>query len=108
MFCGVGNLRMEDIVKNSIEKELCAVTRVVGIFPKRQQGTQIRPYLVVSFCETVSVKCFAETPNKRNKITMIAELLLERGLAEGIENGAVSINWFGGCRCHLILRYCGI
>jgi U5 small nuclear ribonucleoprotein component len=34
---------------------------------------------VVSFCETVvetsSLKCFAETPNKKNKITMIAEPL---------------------------------
>lgn len=34
---------------------------------------------VVSFCETVvetsSLKCFAETPNKRNKVTMIAEPL---------------------------------
>ncbi|CAM1330636.1 EFTUD2 (predicted) [Pycnogonum litorale] len=37
---------------------------------------------VVSFCETVvetsSLKCFAETPNKKNKITMIAEPL-EKG-----------------------------
>ncbi|CAK8535436.1 unnamed protein product [Lathyrus sativus] len=44
---------------------------------------------VVSFCETVvessSMKCFAETPNKKNKITMIAEPL-EKGLAEDIEN----------------------
>ncbi|KAG9457723.1 hypothetical protein H6P81_002231 [Aristolochia fimbriata] len=51
---------------------------------------------VVSFCETVvessSMKCFAETPNKRNKITMLAEPL-ERGLAEDIENGVVSIDW---------------
>eukprot|EP00002_Diphylleia_rotans_P024681 TRINITY_DN4880_c0_g1_i1.p1 TRINITY_DN4880_c0_g1~~TRINITY_DN4880_c0_g1_i1.p1 ORF type:complete len:976 (+),score=217.16 TRINITY_DN4880_c0_g1_i1:58-2985(+) len=51
---------------------------------------------VVSFCETVvetsSLKCFAETPNKRNKITMIAEPL-EKGLAEDIENKVVSINW---------------
>ncbi|KAJ0988197.1 hypothetical protein J5N97_006553 [Dioscorea zingiberensis] len=50
---------------------------------------------VVSFCETVvetsSMKCFAETPNKRNKITMIAEPL-ERGLAEDIENGAVDLD----------------
>lgn len=42
-----------------------------------------------SFCETVietsSLKCFAETPNKRNKLTMIAEPL-ERGIAEDIEN----------------------
>ncbi len=47
---------------------------------------------VVSFCETVvetsSLKCFAETPNGRNKLTMIAEPL-ERGLAEDIESGAV-------------------
>ena len=51
---------------------------------------------VVSFCETVvetsSFKCFAETPNKRNKITMIAEPL-EKGLAEDIENEAVLISW---------------
>lgn len=51
---------------------------------------------VVSFCETVvetsSLKCFAETPNKKNKITMIAEPL-EKNLAEDIENEVVSINW---------------
>ncbi|KAJ1394115.1 Ribosomal protein S5 domain 2-type fold, subgroup [Sesbania bispinosa] len=50
---------------------------------------------VVSFCETVessSMKCFAETPNKKNKITMIVEPL-ERGLAEDIENGVVSTDW---------------
>ncbi|XP_077296150.1 116 kDa U5 small nuclear ribonucleoprotein component [Arctopsyche grandis] len=51
---------------------------------------------VVSFCETVvetsSLKCFAETPNRRNKLTMIAEPL-ERGLAEDIESGSVSIAW---------------
>ncbi|CAA6670724.1 unnamed protein product [Spirodela intermedia] len=45
---------------------------------------------VVTFCETVhdssSLKCFAETPNKKNKITMLAEPL-ERGLAEDIESG---------------------
>ncbi|KAJ8956271.1 hypothetical protein NQ318_015007 [Aromia moschata] len=44
---------------------------------------------VVAFCETVvetsSLKCFAETPNKKNKLTMIAEPL-EKGLAEDIEN----------------------
>ncbi|XP_015782697.1 116 kDa U5 small nuclear ribonucleoprotein component-like [Tetranychus urticae] len=51
---------------------------------------------VVSFCETVvetsSLKCFAETPNKKNKLTMIAEPL-EKGLAEDIENQIVQINW---------------
>ncbi|MEW5298101.1 MAG: hypothetical protein WDW36_001258 [Sanguina aurantia] len=49
---------------------------------------------VVAFCETVvdtsSLKCFAETPNKRNKITMVAEPL-EKGLAEDIESGAVRL-----------------
>lgn len=47
---------------------------------------------VVSFCETVvetsSLKCFAETPNKRNKLTMIAEPL-DKGLAEDIEGGRI-------------------
>ncbi|XP_060572589.1 116 kDa U5 small nuclear ribonucleoprotein component-like [Ruditapes philippinarum] len=51
---------------------------------------------VVSFCETVvetsSLKCFAETPNKKNKLTMIAEPL-EKGLAEDIENEIVQITW---------------
>ncbi|GLV38363.1 uncharacterized protein CBL_13086 [Carabus blaptoides fortunei] len=51
---------------------------------------------VVSFCETVvetsSLKCFAETPNKKNKLTMIAEPL-EKGLAEDIENETVRISW---------------
>mmetsp|Transcript_1942 Transcript_1942/g.4164 ORF Transcript_1942/g.4164 Transcript_1942/m.4164 type:complete len:992 (-) Transcript_1942:146-3121(-) len=51
---------------------------------------------VVAFCETVietsSLKCFAETPNGKSKLTMIAEPL-EKGLAEDIETGAVSISW---------------
>ncbi|CAJ0573309.1 unnamed protein product, partial [Mesorhabditis spiculigera] len=51
---------------------------------------------VVSFCETVvdtsTLKCFAETPNKKNKLTMIAEPL-EKGLAEDIENEVVQIGW---------------
>ncbi|XP_065897032.1 116 kDa U5 small nuclear ribonucleoprotein component-like [Dysidea avara] len=51
---------------------------------------------VVAFCETVvdtsSLKCFAETPNKKNKLTMIAEPL-EKGLAEDIESEVVQIGW---------------
>ena len=51
---------------------------------------------VVAFCETVvetsSLKCFAETPNKKNKLTMIAEPL-EKGLADDIEAGTVDITW---------------
>ena len=42
---------------------------------------------VVSFCETVvessSINCFAETPNKKNRLTMLSEPL-EAGLANDI------------------------
>eukprot|EP00613_Pedinella_sp_CCMP2098_P038485 CAMPEP_0171804652 /NCGR_PEP_ID=MMETSP0991-20121206/74235_1 /TAXON_ID=483369 /ORGANISM="non described non described, Strain CCMP2098" /LENGTH=997 /DNA_ID=CAMNT_0012417059 /DNA_START=82 /DNA_END=3073 /DNA_ORIENTATION=- len=51
---------------------------------------------VTAFCETVvetsALKCFSETPNKRNKLTMICEPL-EEGLAEDIECGEVSMDW---------------
>ncbi|KAF8215755.1 Calreticulin family-domain-containing protein [Mycena galopus ATCC 62051] len=49
---------------------------------------------VTKFCETVletsAFKCYADTPNKKNKITMIAEPL-ERGVAEDIERGRVNM-----------------
>ena len=49
---------------------------------------------VTRFCETVvetsAIMCYAITPNKKNKITMIAEPL-EPGIAEDIEAGRVSI-----------------
>lgn len=51
---------------------------------------------VVGFRETVvetsSIKCFAETANKRNKITMIAEPL-DEGLAEQLEAGKINPEW---------------
>ncbi|KAF1743702.1 hypothetical protein MXB_5574, partial [Myxobolus squamalis] len=51
---------------------------------------------IVTFCETVvetsSFKCFAETPNKKNKLTMISEPL-DKGIAEDIEFEVVNINW---------------
>jgi len=51
---------------------------------------------VVEFCETVvetsSLKCFAETPNKKNKLYMVAEPL-EKGLGEDIEKGRVKSDW---------------
>lgn len=51
---------------------------------------------VVEFCETVvetsSLKCFAETPNKKNKLHMVAEPL-EKGLGEDIEKGRVNMEW---------------
>ncbi|KAI9765109.1 MAG: hypothetical protein M1840_007816 [Geoglossum simile] len=49
---------------------------------------------VTRFCETVvetsAIKCYAMTPNKKNKITMVAEPL-DPGIAEDIENGKVNI-----------------
>ncbi|CCG81924.1 putative U5 snRNP component [Taphrina deformans PYCC 5710] len=49
---------------------------------------------VTRFCETIidtsAIKCYADTPNKKNKITMIAEPL-DDGIAEDIEHGRVSI-----------------
>jgi U5 small nuclear ribonucleoprotein component len=50
---------------------------------------------VVCFNETVvetsSLKCYAETPNKKNKLTMIAEPL-DKGLARDIETGKVNLS----------------
>ncbi|KAF1959044.1 P-loop containing nucleoside triphosphate hydrolase protein [Byssothecium circinans] len=49
---------------------------------------------VTRFCETVeemsAIKCYALTPNKKNKITMVAEQL-ESGIAEDIESNRVNI-----------------
>jgi U5 small nuclear ribonucleoprotein component len=49
---------------------------------------------VTRFCETVvetsAIKCYALTPNKKNKITMVAEPL-DQGIAEDIESGKVKI-----------------
>lgn len=46
----------------------------------------------VTFCETViessSINCFTETPNKKNRLTMLAEPL-ENGLANDIENHSI-------------------
>eukprot|EP00708_Paratrimastix_pyriformis_P002513 GAFH01001261.1.p2 GENE.GAFH01001261.1~~GAFH01001261.1.p2 ORF type:complete len:502 (-),score=221.28 GAFH01001261.1:265-1770(-) len=50
----------------------------------------------VALCETVvekpTAKCFAETPNKRNRISITAEPL-DKGLAADIEQGAISLAW---------------
>ncbi|CAI6090378.1 unnamed protein product [Clonostachys chloroleuca] len=49
---------------------------------------------VTRFCETVvetsATKCYAITPNKKNKITMVAEQL-EKGISTDIETGLVKI-----------------
>ncbi|ODO05601.1 hypothetical protein I350_04659 [Cryptococcus amylolentus CBS 6273] len=49
---------------------------------------------VTKFCETVvetsALKCYADTPNKKNKLTMISEPL-EPGIAADIEAGRVSM-----------------
>lgn len=49
---------------------------------------------VTRFCETVvetsAIKCYALTPNKKNKLTMVAEPL-DEGIAQDIEDGKVNI-----------------
>jgi len=49
---------------------------------------------VTRFCETCvetsAIKCYATTPNKKNKITLVAEPL-DDGIAEDIESGRVNI-----------------
>jgi len=49
---------------------------------------------VTRFCETIvdqsAIKCYALTPNKKNKLTFVAEPL-DEGIAEDIESGKVSI-----------------
>ncbi|KAJ3376061.1 U5 small nuclear ribonucleoprotein component [Allomyces arbusculus] len=40
-------------------------------------------------CETSALKCFAESPNKRNKLTMLAEPL-DPQIARDIENGVIT------------------
>ncbi|PSC73984.1 116 kDa U5 small nuclear ribonucleo component-like [Micractinium conductrix] len=79
---GTGELYLDSVMKDL--RELYSEVEVKVADP------------VVSFCETVvetsSLKCFAETPNKRNKLTMIVEPM-EKGLAEDIETGAVSMEW---------------
>jgi translation elongation factor EF-G len=49
---------------------------------------------IVSFQETVAdtsaLKCYAASPNGRNRLTMVAEPL-DKGLADDIERGAVSL-----------------
>ena len=50
----------------------------------------------VSFCETVidtsSIKGYAETPNKKNKIIMLASPL-DKGLADDIEKEVINLDW---------------
>ena len=55
--------------------------------------TKVLPAVKVleeTIVETSSLKCFAATPNMKNKLTMIAEAL-DKGMAEGIESGSVSL-----------------
>jgi U5 small nuclear ribonucleoprotein component len=51
---------------------------------------------VVTFSETVvdssSIKCYVESHNKRNKLTMLAEPL-DKGLADDIEAEKIDLSW---------------
>ncbi len=50
----------------------------------------------VTFCETVidssSLKCYGETPNKKNKITILASPL-DKGLSDDIANEFIDLSW---------------
>jgi len=50
----------------------------------------------VTFCETVidtsSIKCYCDTSNKKNRLTMIAEPL-DKGLAQDIDNEKIDLAW---------------
>jgi U5 small nuclear ribonucleoprotein component len=70
-----------------------------GMYDLRQVDSDIEVTVadpIVSFrgtvVETSSLKCFAETANKRNKLTFIAEPL-DDGLAEKLEAGKVNSDW---------------
>jgi len=77
---GTGELYMDSIL-NDLRTEFAQVEIKVS-----------EPF--VTFSETVadtsSVKCVAETPNKKNQIAMIAEPL-DKGLAEQIESGMLDL-----------------
>ncbi|KAK4408971.1 U5 small nuclear ribonucleoprotein component CLO [Sesamum angolense] len=79
---GTGELYLDSIMKDL--RELYSEVEVKVADP------------VVSFCETVvessSMNVLLKLQTRKIKITMIAEPL-ERGLAEDIENGVVSIDW---------------
>ena len=80
--CGTGELFLDAVMKDL--RELYSSVEVKVADP------------VVTFTETVvetsSLKCFAETPNGKNKLTMIAEPL-DKGLARDMESGSVSLSW---------------
>jgi hypothetical protein len=54
--------------------------------------THARTHTHTQVLETSSLKCFGETANKRNKLTLIAEPL-EKGLADDIELGEICMTW---------------
>lgn len=79
---GTGELYLDSVMKDL--RELYADVEVKVADP------------VVSFCETVvetsSLKCFADSQNRKVRLTMVAEPL-DKGLAEEIETGVVALDW---------------
>jgi len=59
----------------------------------------------VSFTETVSdassVKCFGETPNKKNQLSFVAEPL-EKGISEDVEKGLLKME---NAKSYLVDKY---
>lgn len=87
--------RAQSASNSSSFNELLSCAMTVRVWPCGWADIKVSDPCV-RFCETVvetsAIKCFAETPNKANKLTMIAEPL-EKGLAEDLEGGAVLWGW---------------
>ena len=79
---GTGELAMDCMMHDLREMYACVEVKVADP--------------IVGFSETCveqsSMACFGDTPNKRNRLTMLAEPL-NKGLAEDIEAGAISLKW---------------
>lgn len=47
--------------------------------------------MLTAHCSVCQSRCFAETPNRKNKLTMISEPL-DNGLAQDIEAGTIKLD----------------
>jgi hypothetical protein len=71
---------------------LCSATITTGNLGLGQATLDLSSVPHVFVCFVLGRAGRAQTPNKRNKLTMVAEPL-DKGLAEDIERGVVAIDW---------------
>jgi len=91
---GSGELYLDCFLKDV--REMYSGAAAVSAGGQQQQLEVKVADPIVCFQETVAdtsaLKCYAASPNGRNRLTMIAEPL-DAGLAEDVERGAVSLAW---------------